>query len=72
MTHLRRKKGIKGSAHSNTHLTEEDSIEIRRLYPNRPSMKEIAEQFGCSEKVVYDILHGRSWRHTLPTESEES
>jgi hypothetical protein len=63
------KQGQVGSQHGNTHLTEEDSIEIRRLYgPVRPTMREIAEQFECSEKVIYSIIHGYSWRHTLPAD----
>lgn len=45
-------------------LTEEQVREIKRADYTQPGMKSsMAYRFGVTRKVVYDIRHGRRWKH---------
>lgn len=44
-------------------LTEENVFEICEFLNNGLTQQEIADRFGVSRGLIYDILHGKSWRH---------
>lgn len=53
-----------GEAHPNTHLTNADVIEIRRLYmAGELTQKKIGERFGISTSEVNKIINRRYWAH---------
>jgi hypothetical protein len=62
----------RGSQHANAKLTEENVIAIRRAYENEDStMSQLAEHYGVSTPVIWNIVHERSWRHCLEEERAE-
>ena len=54
-------KPLRGAANGAAKLTEQDVIEIRRLYAEGMSQRKIARQFGVSEFPVYEIVNRKSW-----------
>jgi hypothetical protein len=75
MTHGTEPKGRKNG---NATLTEEQALEVRRAFreikkkPKRSSRGELialADKYGITEKNVYMIGDGYTWRH-LPDEAE--
>lgn len=66
----------KGEVHGRSKLTDEQVLEIRKLY-RKPVMgrygvspvscRGLAEQFGVCEGMIYNIVHGKNWKHLLPT-----
>lgn len=56
------RRGMSGSAHPNSKITEDIVKEIRSLFETR-SNKEIAKMFGCHVSNISKIKTGRAWRH---------
>ena len=57
-----RRSSWKGSEHPNAKLTEGDVLEIRKLLKTfRPSV--IAEKYGITRTLVYQIRARKAWRH---------
>lgn len=54
---------LKGSKHGMTNLTEDDVIEIRRLYSENVKRKEIMEMYGIAASPFHRIVSRKSWRH---------
>jgi hypothetical protein len=56
-----------GEEHGMHVLIEDEVREIKRLLranaPYKGQLKEIGHQFGVSNHCIFDIKHGRSWRH---------
>jgi hypothetical protein len=59
-----RQKAKKGSENPNAKITEQDVVEIRRLYATSemPGTK-LAEKYGISQANVYEIIHHTAWKH---------
>ena len=59
-----RQKAKKGSENPNAKITEQDVVEIRRLYATSemPGTK-LAEKYGISQANVYEIIHRTAWKH---------
>lgn len=54
----------KGSSHWNSHLTEEDIINIRNIYNTGGiTQKTIGEIYNCSNKVISKVTTGYRWKH---------
>ncbi len=51
----------RGERQAKAVLTEAKVYEIRRLYGDGVTQKEIAEELGCSKWVVQDVLRRRTW-----------
>jgi hypothetical protein len=60
----------KGEDQHLSKLTNEQVIEIRRLYDNdeHGSRKKLRETFGIAESTLRQILKRKTWKHLLPTE----
>lgn len=50
----------KGEIHPSAKLTVDDVIKIRGI---RASMQSIADMFGVSKKVIWNIVNRKSWAH---------
>ncbi len=60
-----RQRTCRGSGHKLAKLTESDVREIRRLYLNGGgwTQRGLASHYGVSQRLVLNILKGRSWPH---------
>jgi group I intron endonuclease len=57
-------KGLKGRTPNHRKLTDENVLEIVFSMRNKIKTKEeLAEQFGVKERVIRDIMAGRTWNH---------
>jgi hypothetical protein len=56
-------KGKKGSTHHNSKLTEWDVGLIRMAYKGGAKITELAERFGVSRKLIYNIVKRKAWQH---------
>ena len=54
------KRGLKGSAHHQARISEDD---VRAIRGSGMSGAELAEKYGMSRTNIYDILNGKTWRH---------
>lgn len=54
-----------GSKHGNSKLTEDQVIEIRRLYKHGISVKKLTELFFIGKSMVHYIVSGQYWKHIL-------
>ncbi len=60
----------RGSDSPNTHLTESDVTEIKRLWHNsRITSRQLAEKYSIGKSSVLRIIHGKTWAH-LPHHSQ--
>lgn len=53
----------KGSNNNNSKLSEQDVINIRRLYAEGNIMKDIAKAYNISKPHVSDIVNHKKWKH---------
>jgi len=54
----------KGSKHGNSKLTEDDVVEIRKMYKNKQiGIKDIADIFGVSRTIIQRAATGDTWKH---------
>ena len=61
---LKARTDNKGELHKMAKLTNEQVLEIRRLYkPRIYSSRRIAKEFGISKTTVLDIVNNIIWRH---------
>lgn len=59
-----KRHGSIGTRNASAKLTEDNVREIRRLrQDSHVSVSQIAKQFGVTEKVIYDIMRGKIWKH---------
>ncbi len=52
-----------GERHNRAILNESDVIEIRKLYQNGLTQKEIGKKFKVSRNCIYSVLSGKNWSH---------
>jgi hypothetical protein len=55
-----RKRAVSGTAHHNAKLDADAVCVIRR---SDASASQLAEQFGVSRAVIYDVRNGKIWKH---------
>jgi hypothetical protein len=61
-----RQKTARGSAHKLSKITEDQSIEIRRLWKSGLcQQRQLARIYGVSQPKIMQILKNISWKHTL-------
>ena len=58
-----RGRGLQGSAHGNSKLTEDQVREIRRLHAERKTYKEIGRLFGIGKSMIGYIVTRHNWAH---------
>lgn len=59
-----RSKAPKGIDNAKAKLTDDQVVEIRRLYTGKiVYQKQLATMFGISQAAVSDIVNGYSWKH---------
>lgn len=59
-----RQKTKRGTDHKLAKLTEEQVIEIRRIYkPRITPTRALAKKYGVSQRKIMHILHRESWAH---------
>lgn len=56
-------RNVRGERHSLAKLTTADALEVGRMLREGKTQKFIADRFGVSQKIVWNILHGRAWTH---------
>lgn len=58
----------KGEEQHLSKLTDDQVIEIRRLYAanEHGTRKKLREKYGMSEGAIRDILNGKTWKHFIP------
>ncbi len=57
----------KGASHPRAKLTDEQVLEIRRLYkPWYFTTYDLAKKFGVGRTAIISIVDGKSWKHLLP------
>jgi len=55
---------IRGSGNCQTHLSEDDVLEIRRVYASRESTQiALAIRYGVATSTVWMIVHRKTWTH---------
>ena len=52
-----------GENHGNAKLTGENVRELRSLYADGATLRELADKFGVSNVSIYNAVSGRTWRH---------
>lgn len=55
--------GKKGEQSPNTHLTDDDVVQIRNKHINGVSFRSLAIEFGISKRSVGRIIHCETWTH---------
>lgn len=56
-------KATRGSGHYKSKLTEDDVIEIYKLWMSGQAQHRIASQFDVSRSNIRHIINRRSWKH---------
>lgn len=54
---------LRGADNGAAKLTELQVLEIRQLLQNGISQRKIANQFQVNQRVIWNILHRKSWAH---------
>ena len=61
---VRKNRQARGSLNGMAKLTEEQVLEIRRLYrPGATTLAEVGAMFGFDKTLVYKIISRKTWRH---------
>jgi len=58
----------RGENGSKSKLKEEDVVNIKRMFKEGKTAKEISELYGVSLSALYSIKHGRNWSHVVNDE----
>lgn len=53
----------RGTDHHNTTLEKADILEIRRLYAEDATPKELARRYGISTQTIWNIATRKTWNH---------
>lgn len=56
----------KGEANHKSRLTEQQVLEIRRIWAQNMSAKQLAARYGVEPITIYKIIAQQSWKH-LPS-----
>jgi hypothetical protein len=52
-----------GEKHRNAKLTSSNVRELRSLYADGATLRQLAEKFGVSNVSIYNAVAGKTWRH---------
>lgn len=52
-----------GEDHGNAKLTADNVRELRWLYADGATLRQLAEKFGVSNVSIYNAVSGKTWRH---------
>lgn len=52
-----------GEMHGNAKLTADNVRELRWLYADGATLRQLAEKFGVSNVSIYNAVSGKTWRH---------
>ena len=53
----------RGEKHGNAKLTADNVRELRSLYADGSTLRQLADKFGVSNVSVYNAVSGKTWRH---------
>lgn len=53
----------RGSKHHSAKLEEEDIPVIRKMKADGEKLATIAKCFGVALSIIWEIVHGKAWRH---------
>jgi hypothetical protein len=53
----------RGENHSNAKLTAENVRELRLLYADGATLRQLADKFGVSNVSIHNAVSGKTWRH---------
>jgi hypothetical protein len=53
----------RGEKNNRATLSERDVVNIRKLLAGHHAGADVARLFGVRRNVIYDIRHGRTWKH---------
>jgi DNA invertase Pin-like site-specific DNA recombinase len=51
-----------GEKHGNAKLTAENVRELRSLYSDGATLRQLADKFGVSNVSIYNAVSGKTWR----------
>lgn len=54
-----------GEKHGNAKLTSDNVKEMRWLYANGSTLRQLAAKFGVSNVSIYNAVSGKTWRHLV-------
>jgi len=60
----RPREELKGEGNPSAKLTKNAVVQIREKYSAGATARELADEFSVTETTIYDIVKGRTWRHT--------
>ena len=64
MTNKGRNGQLKGEKHINAKLTENQVLEIRKLYPTgNYTQRQLARLFNVNQQTIYQIINRKIWNH---------
>jgi hypothetical protein len=52
-----------GEMHGNVKLTADNVRELRALYADGATLRQLADKFGVSNVSIFNAVSGRTWRH---------
>jgi hypothetical protein len=52
-----------GEKHRNAKLASANVRELRSLYADGATLRQLAEKFGVSNVSIYNAVAGKTWRH---------
>jgi hypothetical protein len=52
-----------GEKHRNAKLTGANVRELRSLYADGATLRQLGEKFGVSNVSIYNAVAGKTWRH---------
>lgn len=53
----------RGSGNGNAKLSEEDILQIRKLYAEGQTQSGLARIFDVTQVTIWRVVHGNSWKH---------
>jgi hypothetical protein len=54
-----------GEKHGNAKLSAENVREIRKLYADGATLRQLGEKFGVSNVSIHNAVVGETWRHLV-------
>ena len=54
-----------GERHGNAKLSADNVREIRSLYADGATLRQLGEKFGVSNVSIHNAVSGKTWRHLV-------